>query len=147
MQYTSNLLTKLKVKQPQIIGFDLKAVDISIPHTFTYKQDVTDHEAVKALLNEHHIQQVDFIQSDMAPNTIGIKDIDAMRSFALIEKTLWMYLELLKPEGKFVTKLFMGPGFDEYLAQLKKHFGGKCIKTFKPKSCRKESKEIYVLKI
>ena len=47
----------------------------------------------------------------------------------------------------FVTKVFMGPGFDEYLTHLKKIFGGKNIKTFKPKSCRKESKEIYVIKV
>jgi len=73
----------------------------------TYKQDVTDHEAVKALLEQNGIQQVDFIQSDMAPNTIGTKDIDAMRSFALLEQTLRMYETLLKPNGKFVTKLFM----------------------------------------
>jgi 23S rRNA (uridine2552-2'-O)-methyltransferase len=102
---------------------------------------------VKAILDANGIQQVDFIQSDMAPNTIGTKDVDAMRSFALLEQTLWIYETLLKPDGKFVTKLFMGPGFDEYLAHLKKVFGGKNIKTFKPKSCRKESKEIYVIKI
>jgi 23S rRNA U2552 (ribose-2'-O)-methylase RlmE/FtsJ len=41
----------------------------------------------------------------------------------------------------------MGPWFDEYLMHLKKVFWGKNIKTFKPKSCRKESKEIYVIKV
>jgi 23S rRNA (uridine2552-2'-O)-methyltransferase len=65
----------------------------------------------------------------------------------LLEQTLRMYETLLKPNGKFVTKLFMWPGFDEYIAHLKKIFWGKNIKTFKPKSCRKESKEIYVIKI
>jgi 23S rRNA (uridine2552-2'-O)-methyltransferase len=147
MQYTSNLLTTMNVKDFLIVGFDIKKVDISIPHTVTYVQDVTDHDAVKELLGKNSIQKVDFIQSDMAPNTIGTKDVDAMRSFALLEQTLWIYEELLAPGGKFVTKLFMGPGFDEYLTHLKKVFGGKNIKTFKPKSCRKESKEIYVIKV
>lgn len=147
MQYTSNLLTKLGKKDFLIIWFDIKQVDITIPHVVTYKQDVTKQDEVKALLEENGIHQVDFIQSDMAPNTIGTKDIDAMRSFALLEQTLRMYETLLKPNGKFVTKLFMGPGFDEYLMHLKKVFWGKNIKTFKPKSCRKESKEIYVLKV
>lgn len=147
MQYTANLLTKLGKKNFKIIWFDIKQVEISIPNTTTYKQDVTDHDAVKAILDANDIQQVDFIQSDMAPNTIGTKDVDAMRSFALLEKTLRIYETLLKPDGKFVTKLFMGPGFDEYLMHLKKVFWGKNIKTFKPKSCRKESKEIYVIKI
>ncbi len=146
MQYTSNLLQKRR-KDYQIVGFDIKDVEISIPNTKTYRQDVTDHEAMKKLLDENKIQKIDFIQSDMAPNTIGTKEIDAMRSFALLEETLRIYETMLKPEGKFVTKLFMGPGFDEYLMRLKKHFGGKNIKTFKPQSCRKESKEIYVIKI
>jgi len=122
MQYTANLLTKLGKKNFKIVGFDIKQVEISIPNTTTYKQDVTDHDAVKAILDEHGIQQVDFIQSDMAPNTIGTKDVDAMRSFALLEQTLRIYETLLKPNGKFVTKLFMGPGFDEYLMHLKKVF-------------------------
>jgi len=146
MQYTSNLLQKRR-KDYQIVGFDIKDVEISIPNTKTYRQDVTDHDAMKKLLDENKIQKIDFIQSDMAPNTIGTKEIDAMRSFALLEETLRIYETMLKPEGKFVTKLFMGPGFDEYLMRLKKHFGGKNIKTFKPQSCRKESKEIYVIKI
>lgn len=147
MQYTSNLLTKLGKRDFLIIGFDIKQVDITIPHVVTYKQDVTKHDEVKALLEQNAVQQVDFIQSDMAPNTIGTKDVDAMRSFALLEQTLRIYETLLKPNGKFVTKLFMGPWFDEYISHLKKIFGGKNIKTFKPKSCRKESKEIYVIKI
>jgi len=147
MQYTANLLTKLGKKNFKIIGLDIQEVEINIPNVFSYKQDATDQEAVQAILDANGIQQVDFIQSDMAPNTMGTKDIDAMRSFALLEQTLRMYEKLLKPEGKFVTKLFMGPGFEEYLAHLKKIFGGKAIKTFKPKSCRKESKEIYVIKI
>lgn len=109
MQYTSNLLTKLGKKNFLIIGFDIKQVEISIPHTVTYKLDVTDQEAVKAKLAENTIQQVDFIQSDMAPNTIGTKDVDAMRAFTLLEQTLRMYETLLKPNGKFVTKVFMGP--------------------------------------
>lgn len=83
---------------------------------------MTKQDEVKALLEENGIHQVDFIQSDMAPNTIGTKDIDAMRSFTLLEQTLRMYETLLKPNGKFVTKLFMGPGFDEYLMHLKKVF-------------------------
>jgi len=58
-------------------------------------------------LGEQGIKQVDLIQSDMAPNTTGIKDLDAMRSMGLIQDTLWMYKELLKPNGKFVIKVFM----------------------------------------
>jgi len=40
----------------------------------------------------------------------------------------------------------MGPGFDEFVADLKKTFGGKNIKIYKPKACRSESKETYIIK-
>lgn len=83
----------------------------------------------------------------MAPNTIGVQDVDAMRSVALLEETLRIYKEFLAPEGKFAIKIFMGPGFEEFLADLKKTFGGKNIKVYKPKACRDQSKETYIIKV
>jgi len=114
---------------------------------FAYKQDITDRVGVQHILTEHSIDQVDCIISDMAPNTIGVKDIDAIRSFDLLEKSFWMYEELLKKNGKFVVKVFMGPGFDEYVKRMKDLFGGKNIKIFKPDASRTNSKETYVIKV
>ncbi|MBR7037447.1 hypothetical protein IKI14_06500 [bacterium] len=89
----------------------------------TYVQDITQQDKVNAIFAENNIEQVDFIQSDMAPNTIGDKETDAIRSIGLLEQTLWVYDKYLKPDGKFCTKIFMGPGFDEYVANLKKKYG------------------------
>ena len=147
MQYTTSLLQKMHVKDFQVFWFDLKKVDLKLPWLHTYVQDITDQEKVMAIMAENWIEQVDFIQSDMAPNTIWDKEIDAMRSIALLEETLWVYETYLKPDWKFCTKIFMWPGFDEYVSRLKKRFGGKSIKVFKPESCRRESKETYVIKI
>ncbi len=147
LQYAISQAQKHNIKDYKIIWFDIKPVTLNLPGLFTYVQDVTDQEKVKELLGEQGIQQVDLIQSDMAPNTTGIKDIDAVRSMGLIQDTLWMYKELLKPNGKFVIKVFMGPGFEEFVKDLKSHFGWKAIKVFKPKACRSESKETYVVKI
>ena len=147
LQYTQNTLEKLRGKKPyKIIGFDLKPVAINLPHTYTYQQDITDHDGVANIIAQHEVTKFDVIISDMAPNTIGAKDIDAMRSILLLEQTLWMYEELLKDTGSFVIKIFMGPGFEEFLARLKKRFGGKNIKSYKPLAVRKESKEIYIVK-
>ena len=147
MQYTVSLLQKMRVKDFQVLWFDLKKVEIQLPWVSTYVQDITDQDKVNAILAENGIEQVDFIQSDMAPNTIWDKAIDAMRSISLLEETLRIYEKYLKPNWKFCTKIFMGPGFDEYVAKLKKIYGGKLIKVFKPESCRKESKETYIIKI
>ena len=89
----------------------------------TYVQDITDQDKVNAIFTENGVEQVDFIQSDMAPNTIGDKETDAIRSIGLLEQTLRVYDKYLKPDGKFCTKIFMGPGFDEYVANLKKNYG------------------------
>ena len=83
----------------------------------------------------------------MAPNTMGVKDVDAMRLFELLEYVKPILKNLLKPDGKFVIKVFMGPGFEEFVKEMKDMFGGQQIKTLKPDACRKESKEIYVIKI
>ncbi len=147
MQYTISLLQKMHVKDYQVFGFDLKKVEIQLPWMHTYVQDITEQDKVNAIFDENGIEQVDFIQSDMAPNTIWDKETDAIRSIGLLEETLRVYDKYLKPNGKFCTKIFMGPWFDEYVANLKKKYGWKNIKVFKPESCRKESKETYVIKI
>ena len=147
MQYTISLLQKMKVKNYQVFGFDLKKVEIQLPWMRTYVQDITQQDKVNAIFAENNVEQVDFIQSDMAPNTIGDKETDAIRSIGLLEETLRVYDKYLKPEWKFCTKIFMWPWFDEYVANLKKKYGWKNIKIFKPESCRRESKETYVIKI
>ncbi len=121
-------------------------MEITIPWVDTYQQDVTDKEAVKEIFKKHGIEKLDFIQSDMAPNTIWVQDVDAIRSIVLLEETLRIYKELLKPEWKFAIKIFMWPGFEEFLFSLKKYFGGKNIKVYKPKACRDASKETYIIK-
>lgn len=147
LQYAISQSQKHNIKDYKIIWFDIKPVTLNLPGLVTYVQDVTDQVKVKELLGEQWIQQVDLIQSDMAPNTTGIKDLDAMRSMGLIQDTLWMYKELLKSDGKFVIKVFMWPWFQEFVADLKSHFGWNAIKIFKPKACRSQSKETYVVKI
>ncbi len=147
LQYASAQLEKFSPSGHILLWFDLKTVKISLPHMYAYQQDITDREKVQQILSTHKIEKVDCIISDMAPNTIGVKDIDAIRSFDLLEQWFWMLEELLAPGGKVVVKLFMGPGFDEYIKRMKDLFGGKNIKIFKPDASRTNSKETYVIKI
>ena len=66
-------LKKINVKDYSVIGFDLKEVDLHLPGLRTYVQDVTQREEVKAILDHHQIEKFDFIQSDMAPNTMDLR--------------------------------------------------------------------------
>lgn len=157
MQYTSGLLNTMNVKDFQIIWFDIKESTVNLPNVHTYIQDVTDLKKIDEILKLHNIVPlgegesevwwIDFIQSDMAPDTIWNKSIDAMRSIWLLEDTLQIYKKYLKPNWKFAIKIFMWPWFEEFVAELKQIFWVKNIKIFKPKACRSISKETYIVKI
>jgi len=145
LQYLSKYLQKTRA-EAKIIGFDLKPVNLALPYVHSYELDITDREWVKTILDEQWITKVDCIVSDMAPDTMGMSDIDGIRSIGLIEKTLWIYETYLKEWGTFAIKVFMGPGYEELLRELKDIYGNKDIVSFKPKSCRKASKEIYIVR-
>lgn len=146
LQYASRKLSANGKSDLKIIWFDLKPVEVNLPHVHTYVQDVTDREAVGRILEQEGIEKFDVILSDMAPDTWSQSDIDAMRSIALIQKTWWIYENYLAPEGKFAVKIFMGPGFDQFVSWLKQTYGWTNIVLFKPKACRKGSKETYSIK-
>lgn len=103
------MIKKLPVTQRHIIGIDLKEVTLEAPGLVLFQGDASDQNSVKAFLSTQQVTKFDLILSDMAPDTIGTADIDAVRSIALIEKTLWIYEQLLAPTGKFAIKVFMGP--------------------------------------
>ena len=147
IQYAVGQMKKNHISDYKIFGIDIQDVNLNLHGVTTYKADIQDVDHIKEILTENKIQQVDLIQSDMAPNTMGVRDVDAMRLFELLEYVKPIIKNFLKPDGKFVIKLFMGPGFEEFIKEMKDIFGGKHIKTLKPAACRKESKEIYVIKI
>ena len=140
-------MRKNNISDYKILGVDIQDVSLNLPGVKTYQADIQDVDHIKEILKENKIEKVDIVQSDMAPNTIGVKDVDAMRLFGLLKYVKPIIKNLLKPDGKFVIKVFMGPGFEEFVKEMKTIFGGKNIKTLKPESCRKESKEIYIVKI
>jgi len=140
-------LSKNLWKKSKIIWLDLKKAELKEKNVFCYEQDATKLDEVEKILAKHNIKKLDLITSDMAPNTIGFKDIDSIRSLELVKSTLPLYDKFLKEDGKFVIKIFMWPWFDEFIKELKQKYWGKNIKTFKPDAVRKISKEIYVVKI
>lgn len=145
IQYAhGKLISHPKLK---IIWVDLKPVKIDLDHVYTYVQDASDIPAMDKIILEHDIKSFDIIMSDLAPNTIWFKDIDAIRSIEILEKIMPIYEKYLKPDGKFAIKIFMWPWFDQFVAYCKKVRWGTHIKVFKPKASRDISKETYVVKV
>lgn len=140
-------LDKVCTWKSKIIWVDLKKVNLNLPKVSTYAQDATKITDLEKILQNHKIESLDIITSDMAPDTIGFADIDALRSLELIKSTLPIYDTFLQKNWKFVIKIFMWPWFDDFIRDLKKKYWNNSIKTYKPNAVRKASKEIYIVKI
>lgn len=85
----------------------------------------------------------DLVVSDIAPHTSGIKEADAARSEALVERCLDIADACLRPGGGFVAKIFVGAGFEAVRGRMRKSFGS--VRVIKPEASRKESVEIYLV--
>ena len=109
---------------------------LQIEGDFTKKET---QESIKKLLKS----KIDVVLSDMAVNTTGIKNIDAIYTGELCKEAMIFAKEILTKEGKFVSKIFMGSTINELISKAKLIF--KDVKVFKPKSSRKDSKESFVI--
>ncbi len=127
--------------QGRVFGIDLKPVETQLPDNVTAVQD--------DILRPEHRQiweleeGFDLVMSDMAPATTGRKDVDAARSAELCRMALDVALKNLKTKGNFICKIFQGNEFKAFEKEVKTSFT-EC-RIFKPESCRKQSKEIYII--
>ena len=86
---------------------------------------------------------IDIVLSDMAVNTTGNKNLDSIQTSELCLDAMQFSKEVLKNDGKFISKIFVGSTFNEIIAESKKIF--KKSKVFKPGASRKESKESFII--
>ena len=86
--------------------------------------------------------KIDVVLSDMAANTSGNKELDTYRTGELCLNAMNLSKKILRDDGVFLSKLFMGSIFKEIDETAKKSF--KRVVKYKPLSSKKESKEIYI---
>ena len=129
------------VKSGRIISIDLKGME-EIENTIQIKGDFMDID-YQDKIKGYFKSKVDVVVSDMAVNTTGIKDIDAIYTGELAMEAMNFSKKMLVKEGRFVSKIFLGSSFNEIVVLAKKLF--KEVKVFKPKSSRKESKESFII--
>ena len=87
--------------------------------------------------------QADLVMSDMAPNMMGIADVDHARSMNLVDLAVEFAGRELRPGGDLLLKVFQGREFQPLLARLRREF--ESVKLRKPKASRGRSPEVYVL--
>ena len=128
-------------KSGRLISIDLKAME-PIGKTIQIQGDFTD-VGIQNDIKKHISSKVDVVMSDMAVNTTGIKNIDSIQTGELCIEAMIFAKNMLKGNGFFVSKIFLGGTFNEIVAHGKKYF--KEVKVFKPKSSRKDSKESFII--
>ncbi len=130
-----------KVKSGRLVSIDLKDME-KIENSVQIKGNFTETET-KENIKIHFRSKVNVVLSDMAVNTTGIKDIDAIYTGELCKEAMLFSKGILSEDGSFVAKIFLGTSFNEIVALGKSIF--KEVKVFKPKSSRKESKESFII--
>ena len=130
-----------KVKNGKILSIDLKEMD-KIENTFQIQGDFTENQNQQKI-KKYFGGDVDIVLSDMAVNTSGNKNLDSIVTGELSIKAMIFAKEILKLDGKLVTKFFMGSSFNEIISEAKKYF--REIKVFKPSASRKNSKETFII--
>ena len=88
-------------------------------------------------------QTFNAVLSDMAPRTSGNKWVDQQQSLNLARRVLDLAASMLGKGGNLYVKVFEGEDFKEFVDSVRRGF--KTVKIVKPKSSRRESREVFVL--
>ena len=136
----SQYLSK-KIKNGKIVSIDLNKME-KVDNVIQILGDFNEEENQTKIKNLFK-SNVDVVLSDMAVNTTGNKNIDSIYTGELCREAMLFSKKILKKEGKFISKIFMGSTFNEIITETKLIF--KEFKVFKPKSSRKDSKESFII--
>jgi len=115
----------------------------TIDNIFFFKKNFNDSDFL-GFINEFFKQnKIDIVLSDMAVNTTGNKDLDAIKTNALALDVVNLSKLILKTKSLLLVKIFSGKDENILIKNVKELF--KDIERIKPVSSRKESREMYLL--
>ena len=130
-----------KYKKCKLLSIDLNEME-PIDNSYQIIGDFNEESSKEKIINYFN-EKVDLVMSDMAVNTSGNKNLDSVVTGELCLEALRFAKDQLKPNGSFVSKIFMGSTFNEIVGEAKLTF--KEINIYKPPSSRKESKESFII--
>ena len=126
-----------------VLGVDIKGMEpIDQPNVRTVVSDVTDSQTTQNI-KEILSRSADVVISDVSPNVSGIWELDHARQIDLARQYPEVRISVLKPNGNFFVKVFQGDMLNDFVKEVKQHFG--FVKLVKPKASRAKSAELYIL--
>ena len=99
-QYVSKV-----IKNGTLISVDLKKME-EIQNAIQLEGDFTDLNT-QYKIKKYIKDEIDVVLSDMAVNTTGIKNVDAIQTGELCEEAMIFAKDLLTKKGKFISKIFI----------------------------------------
>ena len=133
-------VAKQEIKKGKILATDIKDME-KINNINFIKGDFNEEKVYNKII-DYFDNKIDIVLSDMASNTTGNKTLDTYRTGELCLNAMNLAIKILKKDGVFLSKIFMGSIFSEIDEKAKKNF--KKVIKYKPLSSKKESKEIYI---
>ena len=129
-------------KNGKTLSIDILNMD-KIDNIFFYKKDFNETDFFDFVNNFFENNKVDLLLSDMAVNTTGNKDLDAIKTNSIALDVVNLSRVILKPKSSLLVKIFSGKDENILIKNAKDSF--KNIERIKPDSSRKESREMYLL--
>ena len=138
----SQVAGKIVGDHGRVIASDILPMD-PLDNVDFIQGDFTDEAVFQQILAKLNGRQPDLIISDIAPNISGVAAADQAASMYLVELTLDMVRQVLKPGGNYAVKVFQGEGSDEFLRDVRSSFEKVMIR--KPEASRPRSREVYLV--
>ena len=129
-------------KNGKTLSIDILDMD-KIDNVSFHKKNFNDTNFFDFVNNFFENNKVDIVLSDMAVNTTGNKDLDAIKTNSIALDVVNLSRVILKPKSSLLVKIFSGKDEDILIKNAKDFF--KSIERIKPDSSRKESREMYLL--
>jgi len=125
----------------QVVAVDLQAIE-PLPGVVIIEGDLASAE-IQARILEVVGGSVHVVISDAAPNSTGIKLRDHVLSVELVRAALGLSLQVLRPGGHMVAKVFEGEELPELIADLRQAFVK--VKPHYPAATRREGREVFLV--
>ncbi|KKY14035.1 putative trna (uridine-2o-)-methyltransferase trm7 [Phaeomoniella chlamydospora] len=136
----------LKVLHPRknvkVVAIDLQPM-ATLEGIIQMKADITHPSTVPRMLEALGSDKVDLVISDGAPDVTGLHDLDIYVQAQLLTSALTLAMNVLRPGGKFVAKMFRGHDVEFLDTQLRLVF--EKVHISKPGSSRASSLESFVI--
>jgi 23S rRNA (uridine2552-2'-O)-methyltransferase len=126
----------------QVVALDILEME-PIAGADVIQLDFMEDSAPEALKSRLRDRAADAVVSDMAAPTTGHRQTDHLRIMGLAEAAAEFAMEVLKPGGTFLCKVFQGGTERTLLDLLKRRF--QSVRHVKPPASRAGSSELYVL--